>query len=38
VFYETVAHRIFFTPAYELRRESIAPRLLNCVLDQVSAP
>lgn len=38
VFYETVAHRIFFTPAYELRREDIAPRLLNSVLDQVSAP
>lgn len=38
VFHETVAHRIFFTPAYELRRETIAPRLLNEVLDKIPAP
>lgn len=38
VFYETVAHRLFFTPAYELRHSEIAPRLLASVLDSVSAP
>lgn len=38
VFYETVAHRMFFTPAYELRHSEIAPRLLASVLDTVSAP
>jgi MoxR-like ATPase len=38
VFYETVAHRLFFTPAYELRHSEIAPRLLAAVLDTVSAP
>lgn len=38
VFHDTVSHRVFFTPAYELRRENLAPRLLNSVLDKVSAP
>ncbi|MDZ4211480.1 MAG: MoxR family ATPase, partial [Methylotenera sp.] len=38
VFHDTVSHRVFFTPAYELRRETLAPRLLNSVLDKVSAP
>jgi MoxR-like ATPase len=38
VFEATVAHRVFFSPAYELRRQEIAPRLLQAVLDKVSAP
>ncbi len=38
VFFACVSHRIFFTPAYELRRSEIAPQLLQAVLDQVSAP
>ncbi len=38
VFHDTVAHRIFFTPAYELRRDEIAPCLLDAVLDDVAAP
>lgn len=38
VFHDTVSHRVFFTPAYELRRDEIAPRLLDAVLDRVSAP
>lgn len=38
VFFETVAHRLFFTPAYELRHSEIAPRFINSVLDKVSAP
>jgi len=31
-------HRVFFTPAYELRRADIAPRLLDAVLSRVTAP
>lgn len=38
VFFETVAHRLFFTPAYELRHSEIAPRFIDSVLDKVSAP
>lgn len=38
IFHETVSHRLFFTPAYELRRDDIAPRLMRAVLDKVSAP
>ncbi|SNR96446.1 MoxR-like ATPase [Methylobacillus rhizosphaerae] len=38
VFPETVGHRIFFTPAYELRRDDIAPALLNGVLNKITAP
>jgi len=38
VFHDTVAHRIFFTPAYELRRDEIAPRLIEGVLGKISAP
>ena len=38
IFNETVSHRIFFTPAYELRRDEIAPKLMTDVLDKVSAP
>lgn len=38
VFTETVSHRVFFTPAYELRRGEIAPRLLQAVLSKISAP
>jgi MoxR-like ATPase len=38
VFVVSVSHRVFFTPAYELRRDEIAPRLLHSVLDKVSAP
>lgn len=38
VFHDTVSHRVFFSPAYELRRDILAPRLLNSVLDKISAP
>lgn len=38
VFHVTVAHRIFFTPAYELRHDEIATQLIGAVLDSVSAP
>jgi MoxR-like ATPase len=38
VFPTIIGHRIFFTPAYELRREEIAPKLLQAVLAKVPAP
>ena len=38
VFRDTVSHRVFFTPAYEIRRDVLAPNLLKSVLDNVSAP
>ncbi|HEY8354120.1 MAG TPA: MoxR family ATPase [Methylophilaceae bacterium] len=37
VFHVTVAHRVFFTPAYELRHDEIAARLIAAILDHVSA-
>ncbi len=33
-----MAHRIFFAPIYELRRADIAPRLVQAIIDRVSAP
>ncbi len=38
VFYEAVAHRVFFNPLYELRRAEIARELLRQILDRVAAP
>ena len=38
VFHDSAAHRIFFTPAYELRRDEIAPQLIQGVLNKISAP
>ena len=38
VFHETVAHRVFFTPVYEMRREALAPALTAQILRQVAAP
>ncbi|MCB5188101.1 MoxR family ATPase [Methylobacillus caricis] len=38
VFQHTVGHRVFFTPAYELRRDEIAPALLQGVLNKIPAP
>jgi len=38
VFHDVVGHRVFFTPAYELRREEISPLFLDAVLRKVSAP
>jgi MoxR-like ATPase len=38
VFHAVMMHRIFFTPAYELRRNDIAPKLLDAVLSHVTAP
>jgi MoxR-like ATPase len=33
-----LAHRVFFTPVYELRRAELAPALVQKIMDQVAAP
>ncbi len=38
VFHEAMAHRIFFTPVYEMRRASLARDLTRAILDRVAAP
>ena len=38
VFRETVSHRVFFTPVYEMRREAIAWELITQILEKVAAP
>jgi MoxR-like ATPase len=38
VFVETTAHRVFFTPVYELRRSLLVGELMDGILRQVSAP
>lgn len=38
VFRETVAHRIFFTPVYEMRREAIIGELIGQIMGRVAAP
>lgn len=38
VFYETMAHRIFFDPVYDLRRDAIARDLIAALFKTVPAP
>jgi MoxR-like ATPase len=38
VFFETMAHRIFFDPIYELRREPIVRELVRQLFERVPAP
>ncbi|MDT8405624.1 MAG: MoxR family ATPase [Methylococcales bacterium] len=38
IFHETMAHRIFFNPTYELRRTQIAESLTAAILDNIAAP
>ena len=38
VFVETTAHRVFFTPVYELRRAHLVGPLMQGLLGQVAAP
>jgi len=38
VFRETVAHRVFFTPVYEMRRAGLIDNLMERILAQVAAP
>jgi MoxR-like ATPase len=38
VFHETIAHRVFFTPVYELRRSQLASQFMEQILQRVVAP
>ena len=38
VFYSTVAHRLVFSPVYEMRRTEIARELLSGIVNAVAAP
>jgi MoxR-like ATPase len=38
VFHEVIAHRVFFDPVYEMRRESVAQALCRAVFEKVPAP
>jgi MoxR-like ATPase len=38
VFHEVVAHRVFFTPIYELQRARLGPAFTEAVLRRVPAP
>ena len=38
VFHETVAHRLVFSPVYEMRRTEIARALLSGIVNAISAP
>jgi MoxR-like ATPase len=38
VFFETMAHRIFFEPVYEMRREVIARELIDALFETVPVP
>jgi len=38
VFHSTTAHRLVFSPVYEMRRTEIARELLNGIINAVSAP
>jgi MoxR-like ATPase len=38
VFHETVAHRLVFSPVYEMRRTEIARELLNSIIHAIAAP
>jgi MoxR-like ATPase len=38
VFHEALAHRIFFSPVYELRRNEIAAALTREILNRIAAP
>ena len=38
VFHSTVAHRLVFSPVYEMRRTEIARELLGGILNAVAAP
>lgn len=38
VFHETIAHRVFFNPMYELRRDSLIKELMNEIRRNVATP
>jgi MoxR-like ATPase len=38
VFHETVAHRLVFSPVYEMRRTEISRELLSGIINAIAAP
>jgi MoxR-like ATPase len=38
IFREVIAHRIFFTPVYELRRARVAEALIRQIIERIAAP
>lgn len=38
VFHETIAHRLVFSPVYEMRRTEIAREMLSTIIGSISAP
>ena len=38
VFHETIAHRLVFSPVYEMRRTEISRDLISCIINAVAAP
>jgi MoxR-like ATPase len=38
VFYESVAHRVFFKPVFELQRSHLIAPFINTILERVAAP
>lgn len=38
VYFATIAHRVFFTPVYELRRSEVSAEFMKNILEQVSTP
>ncbi|MDG1821587.1 MAG: MoxR family ATPase, partial [Methylophilaceae bacterium] len=38
VFHETIAHRVVFSPVYEMRRTEIAREMLDGIVSAVAAP
>ncbi len=38
VFYETIAHRVFYRPVYELRRSQISRLFMQEILNRINAP
>jgi len=38
VYRETIAHRVFFNPVYELRRSEVSRDLMNGILNRIAAP
>jgi MoxR-like ATPase len=38
VFHETIAHRVVFSPVYEMRRTEIAREMLSGIINAIAAP
>jgi MoxR-like ATPase len=38
VFHETIAHRVVFSPVYEMRRTEIAREMLDGIVNEIAAP